>query len=174
MENSYFDQYTNSMGIYHGEDGALKLATEYGKNMARLGDKFISELSDSYMTVCLKAYDGEPPITKEEWDMTARDAWSWALSDIRDSEQNLSNRMEIKLEPGTSIMDALNSFLNFMSKQDDDFTCISPDGKTKVSSKSQLGMMYMLNEVGWNFFITNNTHPGNFPSVNMVNGFHHF
>ncbi len=55
-------------GIYHGKEGCLRLAREYGAGLADMPpDVAKDDLLSSYSALCVRAYLLRPPINAKEW-----------------------------------------------------------------------------------------------------------
>ena len=65
---SLFSNYNNLIQLYNGENGALRLAREYGYG---LNDFNIKEREDviksSYSVLCVRFYNLKPPIDAKKW-----------------------------------------------------------------------------------------------------------
>lgn len=71
----YTEKVRNAIGIIHrdchlyqGEEGAKRLAREYGAGLADFAEKEAEDaLRSSYTQVCVMGYDLQPPIDAREW-----------------------------------------------------------------------------------------------------------
>jgi hypothetical protein len=56
-------------GIYHGKEGCLRLAREYGTGLAdmRTEAEKKDDISSSYSVLCVRVYLLKPPIDAKEW-----------------------------------------------------------------------------------------------------------
>ena len=65
---SLVDNYINTTEIYKGKEGALRLAREYGYGLRDFKIKVQDNIVvDSYLKVCCRFYQLNPPITLSEW-----------------------------------------------------------------------------------------------------------
>ena len=160
---------------YHGEIGALRLAREYGSALADIGESAVAEINKSYNDVCIPIYGDNPPVDEDRWTFAVRDAWSWRLSDINMEEEKMNeNKSKKRMKLVLATVEAVNAFMNVMSKQDDEYLLENETGSIRVSAKSQIGVLYMTTEIGNSFFLVNMTHDGMFPDMLSVDGYHQF
>ncbi len=64
--------------MYHGKDGALRLAREYGRGLADFPRKeALNEVGSSYGILCVRLFRLRPPIDAKEWVGEIRKALMW-------------------------------------------------------------------------------------------------
>lgn len=62
--------------LYQGEEGAKRLAREYGAGLSDFPEKEAWEaLRASYTELCVRGYDLRPPIDAKEWIAEVMKAW---------------------------------------------------------------------------------------------------
>jgi hypothetical protein len=62
-------------GIYHGKEGCLRLARDYGTGLADMPPEAAKDdLHSSYSVLCVRAYLLRPPIDAKEWANEAQKA----------------------------------------------------------------------------------------------------
>ena len=66
-------EYTNT---YIGEEGALRLAREFGYGLKDYAEKERMDIvQNSYSTLCVRLYNLKPPISAKEWNEEIMKMW---------------------------------------------------------------------------------------------------
>jgi hypothetical protein len=94
MKTGQSYQYTRRVGealaayrpwLYEGQEGALRLAREYGAGLADGPDAKARELMNngvSYYEICVKGYGLKPPLSVKEWQEEVRRSYESVLDDV--------------------------------------------------------------------------------------------
>lgn len=69
VTRNYEHLVANEDGIYHGKEGCLRLAKEYGVGLADFKDrkKIKDDMQSSYSGLCVRAYLLRPPVDAKDW-----------------------------------------------------------------------------------------------------------
>jgi len=60
--------------LYHGKEGCLRLAREYGSGLADYPkNERLNALRSSYSILCVRGYNLKPPIDAKEWTMAVHE-----------------------------------------------------------------------------------------------------
>lgn len=66
--NNFHCIYSDECDMYHGIEGCLRLAREYGYVLKCLGVKYQDDIiEESYIILCYRYYQCEPPLALNEW-----------------------------------------------------------------------------------------------------------
>ena len=72
-----FENYENVMQFYEGEEGARRLAREYGHGLAFCADGE-DYIKASYSCLAVQVYNFCPPIDAGDWNREVLCAWRWS------------------------------------------------------------------------------------------------